>query len=377
MPVKFLHTSDWQMGMKALQAGEKAKDVRSVRYETANKVADLAKRSNVDFVLLAGDLFEHNDVDEAVVRKTVAALDAFAPIPVLVLPGNHDPLTPGGVWDRQSWKRVGDHVRLLNEPSEMLISSNVALYPSPLTQKQSALDPTAWIPCRNEKDQRIRIGVAHGALDVLPERGNFPIAAERANQAGLDYLALGDWHGFFQHGKAVYSGTSEQTNFGERDSGNVAIVEVAKAGDEPAISRHRVGKLIWSEYRPSIHDLTDVEQLRSSITGVGLAEMQLIRVLPEIGQDVSVTTLSELSGLREELLAEALFLDWAEESICIPSETPIPIPEGLLARVDSDLNMIFEGKIPDGPGREFASADLNVVREAKSLLRRLAMEGSK
>ncbi len=29
MPVKFLHTADWQMGMKALQAGEKAKGVRA------------------------------------------------------------------------------------------------------------------------------------------------------------------------------------------------------------------------------------------------------------------------------------------------------------------------------------------------------------
>jgi len=60
-------------------------------------------------VLLAGDMFEHHDVDEPVVRKTDAVLDSFAPIPVFVLPGNHDPLIAGGVWDRQSWRRVEVH----------------------------------------------------------------------------------------------------------------------------------------------------------------------------------------------------------------------------------------------------------------------------
>ena len=35
MPAKFLHTADWQMGMKALRAGEKAKEVRALRFSLA------------------------------------------------------------------------------------------------------------------------------------------------------------------------------------------------------------------------------------------------------------------------------------------------------------------------------------------------------
>jgi len=127
MPVKFLHTADWQMGMKALQAGEKAKEVRSKRYETAARIVELAKREAVDFVLLAGDLFEHHDVDEAVVRRTVTVLDSFGSIPVFVLPGNHDPLVAGGVWDRESWRQVGTHVTLLGKAQEILVSDGVGV----------------------------------------------------------------------------------------------------------------------------------------------------------------------------------------------------------------------------------------------------------
>jgi DNA repair exonuclease SbcCD nuclease subunit len=266
---------------------------------------------------------------------------------------------------------------LLGEAKEILVSDGVVIYPSPLHQKQSAMDPTAWIPSRAPGDSRIRIGIAHGSLDLLPERSNFPIASRRANEAGLDYLALGDWHGFLQHGKAVYSGTMEQTSFSENDPGKVAIVEIAHAGDEPVISKQRVGKFVWSEHRPTIHDETDVEQLRVAIRDTGALAIQLIRVTPDFGPDVSDGVVAELESLRKELIEEAFLLDWPEDMVNAPLETAVSMPEGVLAEVDSCLTAILEGRIPEGPGREAASADPSVVKEARALLRRLAREVSR
>ncbi len=154
--VRFLHTADWQIGMKAAHAGEKAKKVRQKRFETAGRVVELAKQKDVDFVLLAGDTFEDHSVDNAAVKRTVDILNRLDPIPVYVLPGNHDPMVPGGVWDRDAWERIGSHVTLLREPQEYRFDDGVALYACPLAQKQSSLDPTAWIPDR-EDDDRIRI----------------------------------------------------------------------------------------------------------------------------------------------------------------------------------------------------------------------------
>lgn len=374
MSVKFLHTADWQMGMKALQAGEKAKEVRGKRFDTATRVAELAKREGVEFVILAGDLFEHHDVDDTVVRKTVAVLDIFAPIRVFVLPGNHDPLVAGGVWDRQSWRRAEDHVTLLREAAEEEVRGGVALYPAPLKQKQSTLDPTAWMPARAAGDGRIRIGIAHGALNVVPERTNFPIAATRVDEAGLDYLALGDWHGFVQHGRTVYSGTLEQTRFTERDPGNVVIVEISSARSEPVVSRHHVGELQWSEHAVSIWDTTDVEELRNAILDLGPLPAQLLRITPQLDPAAPLQVLEKLRSLQHELKEEAFLLDWPVETIDALPGTPVTLPEGILADVDEDLGAILEGEIPDGPAREAASAPLEVVQEARALLRRLVAE---
>lgn len=374
MSVKFLHTADWQMGMKALQAGEKAKEVRAKRYETAAKIVDVAKREGVDFVLLAGDLFEHHDVDESVVRRTVAVLDGFAPIPVFVLPGNHDPLIAGGVWDRQSWRRVGGHVTLLREAAEVQVANDVALYPAPLKQKQSTLDPSAWMPARAAGDERIRVGIAHGALDVLPERTNFPISASRADEAGVDYLALGDWHGFVQNGRTVYSGTMEQTSFSEKDPGNVVIVEISGAGAAPVVTKHRIGALQWTEHDPTIRDATDVEHLRNAVLGAGPLPAQLLRITPQLDPGVSSDVLDELRSFRDEVREEAFFLYWPVETLDAAPGTPAPLPDGLLAGVEADLGAILEGRIPEGPGREAAAAAPDVVMEARALLKRLVRE---
>jgi DNA repair exonuclease SbcCD nuclease subunit len=374
MSVKFLHTADWQMGMKALQAGDKAKEVRAKRFDTAARVVELAKRENVDFVLVAGDLFEHHDIDESVVKRTVAILDSFAPIPVFVLPGNHDPLVAGGVWDRQSWRRVGEHVTLLCEAEEVRVGEGVVLYPSPLRQKQSTLDPTAWMPPRAQGDERIRIGVAHGALDILPVRGNFPIAASRAEESGLDYLALGDWHGFLQQGRAVYSGTIEQTSFGEKDPGNVAVVEIACAGALPTVAKHRVGELRWTEHEPIIRDTTDVEQLHKTLRGIGALSTQLLRIVPALDPAAPPEVQRALRSLHEQLREEAFFVDWPVESLDVGAELSVSLPDGVLAEVDEDLAAILEGRIPDGPGRSAAAAPREVVQEARALLRRLIAE---
>jgi DNA repair exonuclease SbcCD nuclease subunit len=374
VPIRFLHTADWQLGLKAVHAGSKAKAVRDRRLATAEAVAALARREAVDFVVIAGDLFEHHDVDDAVVRRAVKALDDLAPLPVYVLPGNHDPLVPGGVWDRSAWRRAGPHVHLLRHAGEVPMADGVVLLPAPLSQKHSTLDPTADLPPRGDGDTRIRIGVAHGALDILPERGNFPIAASRADDAGLDYLALGDWHGFVQHGRAVYPGTFEASSFGEREPGDVVIVEIAAAGATPRLARHRVGALTWTQHEPAIADGTDVDRLRRTILDAGPLAAQLLRVRPKLAADLPDEVVAELRALHRELGDEAFFLDWPSETLEVVSDAPLALPEGLLAAVDEDLRALADGRLPAVLAGNGAPQDPEALREARSLLARIAAE---
>jgi DNA repair exonuclease SbcCD nuclease subunit len=370
--VRFLHTADWQIGMKAAHAGEKAKDVRQKRFEAAGRVVELAREKDVDFVILAGDTFEHHNVDNAAVKRTVDILNRLDPIPVYVLPGNHDPMVPGGVWDRGAWERIGPHVTLLREPQEYRFNDGVALYACPLIQKQSGLDPTAWIPDR-EDDDRIRIGVAHGSLNILPGTVNFPIASDRPERSGLDYLALGDWHGHRISGRAVYPGTMEPTSFSEQGSGNVLVVEIDEAGAEPRIGACRVNFLTWAALAPAISTADDVEALDAAIRSLGTPASLLLKVSPDLSGCTDGKALERLETLREEIRESAFFLEWTD-----PVRQPVigegsdQIPDGILSQVDETLATILDGRIPEGPGHQFADRDPEVVQAARMLLHRIA-----
>ena len=200
--MRFLHTADWQVGMKASHVGEAGTRVRDERVAAARRVVEAARAAGADFILAAGDTFEDNGVDRVLVQKVADILVGFGG-PVYLIPGNHDPLVPGAVWDHPAWK-ASANVHVLREERPVEIPGGT-LYPCPVRAKHSGKDPTAWIPV--EEDRGIRIGLAHGTVEgVHQEEPDYPIARDAATRHGLDYLALGHWHS-----TATYAGPDGTT----------------------------------------------------------------------------------------------------------------------------------------------------------------------
>ena len=57
------------------------------------------REAGAHVLLLAGDIFDHNRVPLGMIDRAARAL-ADAALPVVVLPGNHDPITPDSVYRR-------------------------------------------------------------------------------------------------------------------------------------------------------------------------------------------------------------------------------------------------------------------------------------
>jgi DNA repair exonuclease SbcCD nuclease subunit len=69
--VRFIQTPDWQIGMKGGGLGEAASIVREARFISIHNVLRSAQETGVDFVLLCGDIFEHNMISQEDVKKLV------------------------------------------------------------------------------------------------------------------------------------------------------------------------------------------------------------------------------------------------------------------------------------------------------------------
>jgi hypothetical protein len=126
-------------------------------------------------------------------------------------------------------------------------------------------------------DSVFRIGVAHGSVQGILAEGidsSNPIAAGRAEQAGLDYLALGDWHGTRQiDARTWYSGTPETDRFKANDSGQALLVELAEPGALPVVITISTTQYRWQSEAMVLQVPSDVDQAVQRLAEFGAADV--------------------------------------------------------------------------------------------------------
>ncbi|MBU4174405.1 MAG: metallophosphoesterase [Actinobacteria bacterium] len=372
--MKFIHTADWQIGMKAAHVGEAGSRVREKRLEAARNVVEAAKEFGADFILVAGDTFEDNGVDPINIQKVADILGSFDG-PVYIIPGNHDPFVPGSVWGHSSWKSH-DNVHVLTEAEPMQITGGW-LFPCPVLEKYSLKDPTAWIDTSGKDG--IMVGMAHGNVEGLQlEEPDYPIPRDAAAHLGLDYLALGHWHSFGSFpgtdgaDRMVYSGTHESTGFGERDSGNVTLVEISEEGQAPSVTPERTGVLEWIDMRKEIMGEGDLDLVRKEIESVGepsncLVRLTLSGLLP-LSEDERLT---DIKGVIASRFLFGQVNDLELYAAADDEEALEEIPDGIMREAGGVLIELadpgYSGERPDGASPEVA---LMAFRELYAIARK-------
>ena len=165
----------------------------------------------------------------------------------------------------------------------------------------------------------------------------------------------------------------EPTSYSERDPGSVAIVEIRSFGEEPAITRQQTRILTWTEFTPTIRDVSDVELLDRAIKSIGSLESSLLRIKPVFELPADEDAVQHLQVLKKELEERAFLLEWHDDPNSIADlDLTARLPDGTLLLVDEALYVILEGRIPDEPANLFAGEERRTVQDAKSLLHRLA-----
>ena len=271
MRARFLHTSDWQLGVtrQFLSADSQARWAEA-RFEGIRNLGRIAKEELCEFIVVAGDVFESNQVDRRTILKACEAM-ASIEIPIYLLPANHDPLDAASVFNSKPWKdRKPANVHVLDAMGKIFeVRPGIEVVGAPWTSKRpltdlvstaaDALEATAGV---------IRIMVGHGAVDQLsPDKDNPALIrvadAEKALSEGrYQYLALGDRHSLTSigtSGRIYYSGTHEAYDFGEVDPGKVLIVELGP--DTATATPRQNGTWRFAVHETHVSTSEDVEAL--------------------------------------------------------------------------------------------------------------------
>jgi DNA repair exonuclease SbcCD nuclease subunit len=303
--LKLLHTADWHLGrrFRSFDQDQERKLTRA-RLDVLDRIFLAAERSVVDAVLCAGDLFDEPNPQAEWWEEVARRLEKrnWKERPVFLLPGNHDPLVPESVWAKGHRFRslLPDWVHVVDrEDFEYALPNNAVLYAVPCRSKAGQRDPTQSIPVRAAGDDRIRIGMVHGStFDAKDWQTNFPIAIDAAVTRGLDYLAIGDTHGFRfippdrLQPPTIYPGTPEPTAFDERDPGNVAVTFISRQR-KATVRSERVARWTWEEAH-----VTTLGQLRDLARRTDLTD-RVLRLRVEMR--VTAPEYEEAERLIEDL----------------------------------------------------------------------------
>lgn len=279
--MRFIHTADWQIGKPFRQFGEREGILRQARLQAIENIGRLGQDQGASHVIVAGDVYD----TEAPTRKTllepIERMRSFPDITWHLLPGNHDPHRPKGVWDRVRESGLPTNVQLHLVAEPVVLDSSTVLLPAPLIRKSEGADLTEWMDRAETSAGAIRIGVAHGSVVGFGSDGEAsnPIDPRRPERAGLGYLALGDWHRTVQIGPAVwYSGTPEPDRAGSQETGQALVVEIAGPGAPAIVTSHVVGAYRWLTREENLTDPTELPDFETRLRALPGLSSTILRL---------------------------------------------------------------------------------------------------
>src|SRR5207237_546393 len=174
-----------------------------------------ARALGADAVILAGDTFDNHQVTTDTIDRA-AALLADAKLPLVILPGNHDPATPDSIWMRGRFDEIGNVAILgiTNQRSIAFLNLDLEIWGN------AHRDYHDMPPLRDPPPRAMRwhIAMGHGHYEPPetwhnPLRPSWLISDAMIDATQADYVALGHWDRAAQVGSgavpAYYSGSPD------------------------------------------------------------------------------------------------------------------------------------------------------------------------
>src|ERR1700730_9894529 len=114
--MRFIHSSDWQIGkVFRFVDAETMAVLQEARLDAIGRLCSFARETSAAFIVVAGDIFDQERPSDKTLQRTLARMAAAPSAKWFLLPGNHDPHRPNGLWDRVARLDLPSNIQLLLE----------------------------------------------------------------------------------------------------------------------------------------------------------------------------------------------------------------------------------------------------------------------
>jgi DNA repair exonuclease SbcCD nuclease subunit len=289
MILKFIHTSDWQLGKPNINLGAESRSrYLDAQFECLRLLREQVDALNVQLLLVTGDIFDHYVPQKHIVNKTLEQINKFS-IPIFLLPGNHDYVNPSTIWTNPEFiDKLSGNITVVNKTEPYPVEElGIEIIGFPWTSKDPAkFDISSTINNLGES-KYCRFVLAHGQIENrFGSQSNSKLRMSDLQNAvdelGVCYIALGDRHSttYLNPDKNIcYSGAIQATDYDEEDPNNVLVVEI-DTGNKRILSNEKlkIGKWEFIKKAAELTSSTSVEQLLSEINAVENKERTVLQL---------------------------------------------------------------------------------------------------
>ncbi|MFH1350062.1 MAG: DNA repair exonuclease [Pseudomonadota bacterium] len=268
----FIHTADLHLDSPfsglCVNNPELAGPLRSATFEAVDNIIQLCIQKRVDFLLVAGDVFDEEDKG---LRAQVKFRDGLkrlheAGIRSFVVHGNHDPLN--GWSSTLSWPEgvhvFRDHIETVKVERDGVLLASIQGISYPKRDERRNLSRLF-----KRTDPSFHIGLLHA--NVGSDTGHEPYAPcslVDLLHSEIDYWALGHVHNRRILSSdvpiVIYSGNTQGRNIRERGERGCYFVKVGE-DREVDLEFHPTDVIRWEEAELSINNLQSEQDLIDSL----------------------------------------------------------------------------------------------------------------
>lgn len=227
--VRFAHMADVHLG------GWKQQPLQDLNFASFQKAIDICIQEKVNFVLIAGDLFDSAYPPIEILKKTFSEFKKLndSKIPCFLIAGSHDYSVSGKTFldvlentgfckNIANFEMVDDEL-ILNP----IVYEGIAFYGYPGKKTGLEIKDLKKIKLNPLDSTLFKILMLHTTIDKA--KGDLPIDSVEADTLpDADYYAMGHLHIDFQYKNFVYPGPIFPNNFAELEKlkhGNFYIVD--------------------------------------------------------------------------------------------------------------------------------------------------------
>ena len=259
-PIRILHMADLHIG-SGMAVGRRVgreEDLTAATWFALDNIIDLALEQEVDLVTIGGDVFDRVDQHNPLPRmKLMKGLKKLGDIPVALVRGNHDHLTPSVA--AIDWP---DNVKELSKDDPTLDLGRICVHGISYHREKQQEDLVPKYP--DPVDGRVNIGLLHA--NVGGQQGHDPYAptdVDTLSAKGYHAWLLGHIHQrqvLAENPLILYPGNIQGRHAGEMGPRTVELVTLTEEG-VATTEIHQVHAVLWDHIDLDLSGMKDIDTL--------------------------------------------------------------------------------------------------------------------